>query len=164
MIALSESISTGELKNASGQQIDGAIGEARFGGPLVTGLQKKSTHTELNTGPTVLPGVALYHCIMAFTGQHPPFVGSFNVVLATQEIAGHFGLISKDCLSVPITCGRAGYSVSLNYRVNHQEQAHLCKARDRLMEEYQQLKAALDQPNPTLRGAGTCNNLTESVS
>jgi malate/lactate dehydrogenase len=153
MMALSESISTGKLKNASAEQIDDAVGEARMGGPLVTGLQKKSSYIELNTGPTVLPGVALYHCIMAFTGQHPAFVGSFNVVLPTQEIAGHFGLISKDCLSVPIECGRAGYSVCLNYRVNHQEQSHLYKARDRLMEEYQQLKAALAPPNPTPRGS-----------
>ncbi|MDD3029506.1 MAG: hypothetical protein PHS57_04410 [Alphaproteobacteria bacterium] len=93
-------------------------------GRSVFELQKDASFPGLDTGPSILPGLALARIVRTFLGQAEAFEASFNVSLG-KAVAAHYGVSEGSALSVPVRVRKGGYDPLTDYAVSAEEKAYL---------------------------------------
>jgi len=144
MILLSQSLRF-EGAPPSETNLAAALARTRGAGAEIPRLQQDEAHPDLIATATVAPGVALAACVLAFTGQIPPFEASFNAVLDSQESAARYGLESGQALSVPVSWNPFSLQVAGKHTATEGEKTHLRRAHATLEEEVLRLKGFLAQ-------------------
>jgi malate/lactate dehydrogenase len=120
-------------------EIEAALIQTKLAGAHISGLQKDFNYPQLNAGPTVLPGYAIYASIAALAGASPVLEGSYNVILSDANVASKYGLIQGSELSVPIYLSCGAYKLSDSYSVTNSEKVHFQDAHKRLIEDTNRL-------------------------
>ncbi len=136
MIALSGSVVTAGL---SDEDLLAVEAKARRQGGAIAMMQRDPRSTSTATGPSIMPGYALYHAMAAYIGLREPIEEPFNMVLGEPELAGSYGVPVGSAVSVPIRLGKGRYEPVRRYTANQREKDHLNAALGRLRGDYANL-------------------------
>ena len=133
MVPLLSSVSRALAKYETEQVVD----EVRAYGSNVSKLQKNFNFPNMNTGPSVLPGIAMSTIISAFAGKLD-LEESFNIVL-NEKTAKFYGVQPNKALSVPIKISKGGYNVVTEYKISISEKNYLKQAQKNFYSSYNSL-------------------------
>jgi malate/lactate dehydrogenase len=123
----------------SESEIEKIENEVRNFGSTVSRLQKNFNFPNLNTGASVLPGMAIAVTISAFVGNIPSIVESFTVEL-DEKNANLYGAQPHFMLSIPIQIFKGNFSPAIGFSIEKHERDRLKEMQRRFYEDYSLLK------------------------
>lgn len=140
MCILHDSISFSGAVSPTALEMDEALKLTKIAGAHISRLQKDFNHPQLNVGPAILPGYAIYATISAFSGRKNDLEGAYNVVVVDPSLAVKYGVPTGEGLSIPINISNGAYTFCESYQVSNIEREHLVGAHRQLIEDYNKLE------------------------
>lgn len=139
MIALSSSVVTPGLSTEELLEVEA---KARRQGGAIAIMQRDPRSDNTSTGPSIMPGYALFHAMAAYIGLRDPIEEPFNINL-DADMATRYGVPEGAPVSVPIRLGKGAYEPIRKYTANDREQRHLRYALKRMETDYINLLRAM---------------------
>lgn len=115
--------------------------EVRNYGAHVSSLQKDFNFPSMNSGASVLPGLALATTVAAFSGHSQPITESFTTRM-DQCAANHYGVLIDTAISVPVVISEREIRTSIAYPVSEDEKERLISVQQKFYKDYMALTLA----------------------
>jgi len=124
-----------------GHNLEDIQDEVRKYGAHVSSLQKDFNFPSMNSGASVLPGLALASTIAAFIGQSEPITESFTIRMNISA-AHHYGIPADKAISVPVEVSEKNIMASIEYAISEDDTRRLLSAQQKFYNDYATLKLA----------------------
>lgn len=115
--------------------------EVRNYGAHVSSLQKDFNFPSMNSGASVLPGLALAATVAAFGGHSQPITESFTIH-TDERSSCHYGTPVGKAISVPVVISEGEIMTSTEYPISEDEKKLLISAQQKFYKDYASLKLA----------------------